>query len=126
MDTKAQKAQRAKDLGHQAEDAVLSAFLTRGYRLVARNFLVHQWGELDLILVKDMCLYIVEVKSRLESDRYGGTSEAITKQKLRRMTRVAQVFLLDRTWANYDVRFAAGCVTHGTDGLIRKINIHAI
>jgi len=82
--------------------------------------------ELDLIFAKDLCMYVVEVKSRHEADQYGGTAESITKQKLRRMKLATRVFLLDRTWERYDVRFVAGFVTHGSDGLIRKIEIHAI
>ena len=46
-------AKWAKDIGKQAEDAVLSLFLARGYALLARNYSVHRYGELDLILCKE-------------------------------------------------------------------------
>jgi len=42
MEAKTRKAKWAKEIGRQVEEAVLSAFLARGYDLVARNFLVHQ------------------------------------------------------------------------------------
>ena len=117
------KAKWARTIGRQAEDAVLSLFLARGYALLARNFAVHRYGELDLILGKDMCIYIVEMKSRKESDAFGGAKEAITRQKTTRMLRAAKVFLMDREWDSFDIRFVAGCVTHSTDGTILNIEI---
>jgi len=121
-DTK-QKARWAVTIGRQAEDAVLSLFLARGYALLARNFAVHRYGELDLILSKDTCIYIVEVKSRRESDTFGGAKEAITRHKTVRMLRAARVFLMDREWDSFDIRFIAGCVTHRLDGTILNIEI---
>lgn len=119
----AANAKWAKDIGRQAEDAVLSIFLKRGYALLARNYSVHRCGELDLILGKDMCIYVVEVKSRKDSDSYGGAREAITRQKMARMLRATKVFLLDREWESFDIRFVAGCVTHRNDGTIMNIEI---
>ena len=116
-------AKWAKDIGKQAEDAVLSLFLARGYALLARNYSVHRYGELDLILCKEMCVYVVEVKSRKDSDSFGGAREAVTGQKMARMLRATRVFLLDRQWESFDIRFVAGCVTHRTDGSIIAIEI---
>jgi len=119
-------AKWAKDIGRQAEDAVLSLFLARGYALLARNYSVHRFGELDLILCRDMCIYVVEVKSRKDSDSYGGAREAVTRQKMARMLRATKVFLLDRQWEPFDIRFVAGCVTHRMDGSILTIEILSI
>jgi len=116
-------AKWAKDIGKQAEDAVLSLFLARGYALLARNYSVHRYGELDLILCKEMCVYVVEVKSRKNSDSFGGAREAVTVQKMARMLRATRVFLLNRQWESFDIRFVAGCVTHRTDGTIIAIEI---
>lgn len=114
---------RAAKIGRNAEDAVLSLLLSHGFGLIARNYSVCKTGELDLILCRDLCIYIVEVKSRLADNSFGGAREAITKQKKRRMIRTAKVFLLDRKWRAYDVRFIAGCVTHRKDGSIQNIEI---
>ena len=119
-------AKWAKDIGRQAEDAVLSMFLARGYALLARNYSVHRFGELDLILCRDMCIYVVEVKSRKDSDSYGGAREAVTRQKMTRMLRATKVFLLDSQWEPFDIRFVAGCVTHRVDGSILAIEILSI
>jgi len=105
-----------------AEDAVLSLFLARGYSLLARNYTVHNAGELDLILTREMCIYIVEVKCRSENNSFGGAAAAVTGQKKMKMVRTAKVFLHRREWQQYDVRFLAGCVTH-REGVIVKIEI---
>jgi Holliday junction resolvase-like predicted endonuclease len=105
-----------------AEDAVLSLFLARGYSLLARNYTVHNAGELDLILTREMCIYIVEVKCRSERDSFGGAAAAVTGQKKLKMIRTARVFLQRWEWQQYDVRFLAGCVTH-RDGTIVRIEI---
>lgn len=123
MERQIEKAKWAKDIGQKAETAVLSIFLAHGFALLARNYSVHRYGELDLILCKAMCIYVVEVKSRIESDSFGGARSAITKQKLARMLRATRVFLLDRQWESFDIRFIAGCVTHSPDGTILNIEI---
>ncbi len=123
MDMRAANAKWAKDIGRRAEDAVLSCFLARGYALLARNYSVHRYGELDLILCRDMCIYVVEVKSRREGDSFGGAREAVTRQKMKRMLCATKVFLLDRQWETYDIRFVAGCVTHNNSGTISHIEI---
>jgi len=81
-----------------AEDAVLSLFLARGYSLLARNYTVHNAGELDLILAREMCIYIVEVKCRSDNNSFGGAAAAITGQKKRKMLKAARVFLQGREW----------------------------
>ena len=122
VDMKA-RAKWARDIGKQAEDAVLTQFLTRGYDLLDRNYSVHRCGELDLILCKNMCIYVVEVKSRREDDSFGGARDAVTRQKLSRMIRATRIFLLNPELEGYDVRFIAGCVTHRPDGMIINIEI---
>lgn len=122
MESGADAAKRRKESGRLAEDAVLSLFLARGYSLLARNFTVHNAGELDLILTREMCIYIVEVKCRSEDNGFGGAAAAITGQKKMKMFRAARVFLQRREWQQYDVLFLAGCVTH-RDGVVIRIEI---
>lgn len=123
MSKKTADAKWAKYIGQKAEHAVLAIFLKNGFELLVRNYAVHKCGELDLILSKSMCIYVVEVKSRIESDIFGGALEAITSVKKARMLRATRVFLLDRKWESFDIRFAAGCVTHRADGSIVSIEI---
>ena len=110
-------------IGHAAEDAVLSSLLSRGMHLVARNFLVPRYGEIDLIMTCKNRLYIIEVKSRLQCDCYGGAREAITPQKRLRIHRATSFFLANHRWDEFDVVFLAGLVTHERNERIIRIEI---
>ena len=122
MESRTDIDRKRKESGRRAEDAVLSLFLAKGYSLLARNYSVHNAGELDLILSREMCIYIVEVKCRSERNSFGGPAAAITGQKKLKMIRTAKVFLQRHEWQQYDVRFLAGCVTH-REGVIVRIEI---
>jgi len=123
MARRAEDKKQAAEVGRQAEDAVLRCLLSHGYELLSRNFSVPRLGELDLILRRGTCILIVEVKSRRVGDAFGGPAEAVTAVKRARMTRTARFFLLDPRWSEYDVHFAAGCVSHNSAGEIQNIEI---
>lgn len=110
-------------IGKQAEDAVLSILLSRGFCLLERNFRAGRVGELDLILTKDYRLYVVEVKSRLDRDAFGGSTYAVTPVKRMKMKRSTAIFLEERHIFGYDIVFLAGCVTHSTRGVITNVQI---
>lgn len=72
-----------------------------GLRVVARNWRCRH-GELDVIASDDVAriAVFVEVKTRT-SDRFGGVEEAVTPQKVRRLRRLACLWLAaqDIGWA---------------------------
>lgn len=63
----------------------------RGHDVLARRFRIRH-GEVDVVTRSGDHLYFVEVKTR-RSDRYGGALGALDGLKLRRMARVADVFV---------------------------------
>lgn len=79
-------------LGQFGEECALGYLRQNGYQLVAKNFRLHPYGEIDLIVYKDKTLVFVEVKtrqSRLSLDDRG----LLNHQKLLKVRRVAQLFL---------------------------------
>jgi putative endonuclease len=72
-----------------------------GLRVLARNWRC-RYGELDVIAADDAarCVVFVEVKTRT-SDQFGGLAEAVTTQKVRRLRRLAGLWLAaqDERWA---------------------------
>jgi putative endonuclease len=72
-----------------------------GLRVLARNWRC-RYGELDVIAADDATRVVVfvEVKTRT-SDRYGGIEQAVTPQKVRRLRRLAGLWL-----ARQDVRWS--------------------
>lgn len=92
-----------RKLGDVGEN-IASMFLTKhGYRILGRNYL-RKWGEIDIIASKDNLLHFVEVKSvsrRTSEWVTHGTSayrpeENVHPQKLKRLFRTIQTYLLEK------------------------------
>jgi len=88
----------------------------RGHRVLARRFRVRH-GELDVVSVSGEHLYFVEVKTRrAASDRFGGAIGALRGDKLRRMTRAAEIFVARRDLFDLHPHFALLAVEPRTTG----------
>lgn len=111
-----------RKIGFNSEDKVALFLMRRGFTLIAKNYSVHNVGELDLVMRKGDCLYVVEVKSRLESD-WQSPSEAIDYGKRKRILKTTQIFIQSKGYFDKDVIFLAGCVTHNLEGIVQKIEI---
>lgn len=69
--------------------------LTLGLRILQRNWRC-RYGELDVIAVDgDGTVVFVEVKTRT-GDGFGGLAQAVTPRKLRRIRRLAGLWLADQ------------------------------
>ena len=76
-----------------------------GLRVIARNWRC-RYGELDIVAADDASrgVVFVEVKTRT-SDQFGGVAEAVTPEKVRRLRRLAGLWLAqqDGSWASVRV-----------------------
>ncbi|MFB1296820.1 YraN family protein [Mycobacterium sp. pW049] len=76
-----------------------------GLRVIARNWRC-RYGELDIVAADDPSrgVVFVEVKTRT-SDQFGGVAEAVTPEKVRRLRRLAGLWLAqqDGSWASVRV-----------------------
>lgn len=79
-----------KSFGNLGENIAVAYLKNKGYRFVGRNFR-SRCGEIDLIFLDRRTLVFVEVKTR-DSDCYGAPEAAITRFKLRALTRTAQYY----------------------------------
>jgi len=78
----------AKDvLGRHGEQLAAEYLQQAGMRILDRNWRCAE-GELDIVAAQRQVLVVCEVKTR-SSDRYGTPLEAITRQKQRRLRRLA-------------------------------------
>jgi putative endonuclease len=89
------------ELGALGEQLAVEHLTRRGLDVLARNWRC-RYGELDVIVAEKntRTLVFVEVKTRT-SDQFGGLAEAVTAQKVRRLRRLAGIWLAqqDRSWA---------------------------
>jgi putative endonuclease len=89
------------EIGALGEQLAVDHLIGRGLQVVARNWRC-RYGELDVIAVDPVARVVVfvEVKTRT-SDRFGGIEQAVTPQKLRRLRRLAGLWLASQngSWA---------------------------
>jgi putative endonuclease len=88
-------------LGALGEQLAVEYLTSCGMRVLARNWRC-RYGELDVIAVDASAglVVFVEVKTRT-TDRFGGVAQAVTPQKVRRLRRLAGLWLAtqDDGWA---------------------------
>ena len=80
-------------IGALGEDLAAKCLMDDGYRIVARNWRC-RYGELDVIAADHSrsTAIFVEVKTR-SGDGFGGLPEAVTAEKVRRLRRLASLWL---------------------------------
>ncbi|TAK05303.1 YraN family protein [Patescibacteria group bacterium] len=87
-------ARRAR--GSFGESVAARLFLEKGFTILERGWRT-RYGEVDLIVQDARGVRFVEVKTR-GSDTFGPPEEAVTRLKLRKIARVAEVYLEKRGW----------------------------
>jgi putative endonuclease len=89
------------EIGALGEQVAVDHLESLGMRVLTRNWRC-RYGELDVIAADDAArtVVFVEVKTRT-SDQFGGVVQAVTPQKLRRLRRLAGLWLAAQhgSWA---------------------------
>ncbi len=89
------------EIGALGERLAVEHLTSRGLAVLARNWRC-RYGELDIIAADDSThtAVFVEVKTRT-SDQFGGVEQAVTPQKVRRLRRLAGLWLAsqDGSWS---------------------------
>lgn len=86
---------RANLFGSRAEWIATAWLIARGYRVLARNFVV-KGGEIDIVVQRGATIAFVEVKARKEFEQ---AVNAIQGVKRRRISRAARAWLTRNPWA---------------------------
>jgi putative endonuclease len=89
------------EIGALGEQVAVDHLTSIGLRVLTRNWRC-RYGELDVIAADDAArtVVFVEVKTRT-SDQFGGVAQAVTPLKVRRLRRLAGLWLAaqDGSWA---------------------------
>lgn len=96
----------SKKLGRESEDLAVNLLIQKGYQIVERNYTFEKKGEIDIIAKDPLTNYLVfvEVKSRNNLE-FGEPEYAITKNKIRQLKRIAELYLYEKEIAEVDCRF---------------------
>lgn len=89
------------ELGAFGEQVAVDHLCAAGFQILGRNWRC-RYGELDIIAAEPISgtVVFVEVKTR-SGDGFGGVAEAVTAAKVRRLRRLASLWLAgqSRRWA---------------------------
>lgn len=105
------KTEKRKMVGNLGEDAAAAFLRKNGFRVIDRNYRNRsgrQLGELDIIAEENDTVVFVEVKSR--ECRCGETifpEENITFEKLRKLSKIAELWLREQGCIEKRYRFDA-------------------
>jgi len=104
------------ELGALGEQLAADHLCALGFHVLSRNWRC-RYGELDLV-VADLArraVVFVEVKTRT-SDQFGGLAQAVPEQKVRRLRRLAGLWLAaqERQWHSIRIDVIGVQVRHGS------------
>ncbi len=95
------RTQSRAEIGAMGEQLAVDYLERLGLRVLARNWRC-RYGELDVIAADDnaRAVVFVEVKTRT-GDKFGGVEQAVTPTKVRRLRRLAGLWLAQQqgSWA---------------------------
>jgi putative endonuclease len=83
-------------LGRQGEQLAVEYLKRAGFRILDRNYRCAD-GEIDIVAADRRDLVACEVKTR-SGVRFGTPVEAVTRQKLRRLRRLAAIWASSHGW----------------------------
>ncbi|MEY4861320.1 MAG: hypothetical protein RL059_1019 [Bacteroidota bacterium] len=98
-----------EELGQWGEETACNLLVSKGYKIVARNFRFKK-HEIDIVLSKNDSLIIAEVKTR-QTAEIGEPWKAVTRNKQRQIIKVANYYVQSQD-REIDVRFDVVSIVH--------------
>ncbi len=82
----------SKEKGAKAEDTAVDYLISKGFKILERNFRT-SFGEIDIIAKKKDTLVFIEVKSEFGEEKFLA-EEKVDERKRKKIFKVAEYFLL--------------------------------
>lgn len=109
--------------GDNAEDAVVKMMTSDGYKLICRNFEVHNVGELDSVFEKAGEIYVIEVRSRRNNGNFPSSAETVDYRKRNKIFKTTERLISRYNLYDMNVVFLVAQVTHNASGMIKNIEL---
>lgn len=109
-------------IGDSGEEASVKMLESEGYKILRRNYAIHNVGEIDIIAEKDGEIHICEVRTRLNIGPYPDSTESVTRSKRNKVMRTAEFFVAENNLYDKNLVFEVVRVTHDKQGNIRRID----
>lgn len=108
------------DLGNLGETIAKKYLEDKGYSILEQNY-ENKYGEIDLIAKDKNILVFVEVKTRIK-EQFGLPEDAINKNKIQRIARNAQAYLLRKGLSDREYRIDAICVVLDEKSQVKRVD----
>jgi len=96
MDKTTNDPKHKKKIGALGENMACRFLMKHGFRILDKNY-SKKWGEIDIVAEKDRVFRFIEVKSIVSYETSEHRPEEnVHYQKLKRLSRVIQTYLLDK------------------------------
>ncbi|MBP5493221.1 MAG: YraN family protein [Clostridiales bacterium] len=112
---------RNQSIGKASEEFVSDFLVRRGAVILARNYAVHNVGELDIICRYKARVLVIEVKSRDFRTRYGSPEEAVTALKQNKILRTTAHFCKENHIPLESVSYFVAGVIHDVNGNVEDV-----
>lgn len=109
-------------IGTKGEESAEKLLIDKGFRILKRNYCVHNVGEIDIIAEKDFEIHIIEVRTRLNIGYYPDSAESVTAAKRNRVMKTAERYIMENDLYDRNVVFEVCRVTHDKQGNILRID----
>ncbi len=109
------------DLGRCGEELARESLKKLGYRILFNNYRSYL-GEIDIVARDKDTICFIEVKTRSGKD-FGLPQESVTRQKQRKLVRLATAFLKEKNLLEQSARFDVVSVILAQDNLEPKIEV---
>ena len=110
-------------VGTNGDDAAAEKLKAEGFKILKRNFAIHNVGEIDIIAEKDGDIHICEVRTRLNIGYYPDSAESVTASKRKKVMRTTEFYLTNENIADKNVVFDVIKVTHDKQGNVLSVEI---
>lgn len=80
--------------GKYGEELAADFLIKSGYKIIDKNYKFSRYGEIDIIALEKDTLCFIEVKTRTNNN-FGSGLEAVTKEKLMKITACIQKYIQD-------------------------------
>lgn len=89
--------------GKLGEDLACTYLENKQFEVLARNYR-KKYGEIDVVALRKGTLHFIEVKTR-STGRFGKPAEAVDRDKVSKILRLAQVFIKENKYEYYKYSF---------------------
>ncbi len=108
-----------KLLGRTGEDRAARFLVSRGYRILERNYSTRS-GEIDLIALHQGTVAFIEVKTR-SNDAFGAPELAVNQRKQRRMIKAALGYIKFKKLHQVPCRFDVVAINNANEQQLELI-----